>query len=163
MAYVDAYQRGWNLEQLQFEIINDLEGARKALTTHQAQVFFWEKYTTQPYVDKGEFRRIGVRPTPWACFVLAVRSELLETIPETIKAIQHIVNQSCSQMMQRKDLPQFISQQYGLKQNQAEEWLKITQWETQAKIDPTSLENVANYLKMIRMIPNEFQIKNIIY
>jgi hypothetical protein len=40
---------------------------------------------TKPLVDKGIFRRIGDCPTPWPCFVIAVRDEILEKYPEAIK------------------------------------------------------------------------------
>jgi hypothetical protein len=39
-------------------------------------------FMTKPLVDKGIFRRIGDCPTPWPCFVIAVRDEILEKYPE---------------------------------------------------------------------------------
>jgi hypothetical protein len=45
---------------------------------------------TKPLVDKGIFRR-GDRPTPWPCFVIAVREEILENI-QIIKSILNIIN-----------------------------------------------------------------------
>jgi ABC-type nitrate/sulfonate/bicarbonate transport system substrate-binding protein len=47
----------------------------------------WERFMTKPLVDKGIFRRIGDCPTPWPCFVIAVRDEILEKYPEAIKSI----------------------------------------------------------------------------
>jgi hypothetical protein len=42
----------------------------------------WERFMTKPLVDKGIFRRIADCPTPWPCFVIAVRDEVLENNPE---------------------------------------------------------------------------------
>ena len=33
---------------------------------------------TQPIVDQGIFRKITDFPSPWPCFVIAVRNEFLE-------------------------------------------------------------------------------------
>ena len=39
---------------------------------------------TKPLVDNGTFRRIADCPTPWPCFVIAVRNEVLKKHPNTI-------------------------------------------------------------------------------
>jgi ABC-type nitrate/sulfonate/bicarbonate transport system substrate-binding protein len=49
---------------------------------------------TKPLVDKGIFRRIGDCPTPWPCFVIAVRDEILEKYPEAIKSILDTINET---------------------------------------------------------------------
>ncbi len=162
MAYVNAHQQNWNLTDLKFEIINNLIGARKALKNHQADAFLWEKYTTQPFVDNGEFRRVGVCPTPWACFVLAVRNDVLEEKPEAIKAVQQVINQSCAEITQIPNLVEVISQRYQLKPKNVVEWLKLTQWEIQPNLDPKSLEDVTNYLKMLDLIQDDFAIENLL-
>ena len=59
MAMVDAQQRGWQPENVKFEIVGDLEGARRALADGRADVFMWEKFTTKHLVDSGEWRRVG--------------------------------------------------------------------------------------------------------
>ena len=56
---VDAQQRGWQPDRLKFEIVGDLEGARRALAKGSADVFMWEKFTTKHLVDHGEWRRVG--------------------------------------------------------------------------------------------------------
>ena len=52
----------------------------------------WERFMTQPLVDKGIFRRIADCPTPWPCFVIAVRNEVLENHPKVIDQILDIIN-----------------------------------------------------------------------
>jgi ABC-type nitrate/sulfonate/bicarbonate transport system substrate-binding protein len=54
----------------------------------------WERFMTKPLVDKGIFRRIGDCPTPWPCFVIAVRDEILEKYPEAIKSILNTINET---------------------------------------------------------------------
>ncbi|MEC8830784.1 MAG: ABC transporter substrate-binding protein, partial [Bacteroidota bacterium] len=71
MAYINAQNQGWDTEKLQFEIINNLDGAVENLTSGSNAYFMWEHFTTKPLVDKGIFKRVGDCPTPWPCFVVA--------------------------------------------------------------------------------------------
>eukprot|EP00292_Cryptomonas_paramecium_P013533 CAMPEP_0113663460 /NCGR_PEP_ID=MMETSP0038_2-20120614/1153_1 /TAXON_ID=2898 /ORGANISM="Cryptomonas paramecium" /LENGTH=220 /DNA_ID=CAMNT_0000578487 /DNA_START=22 /DNA_END=680 /DNA_ORIENTATION=+ /assembly_acc=CAM_ASM_000170 len=90
MAVLLAEQQGWNKENLRFEIVNNLEGAREALREKpeapaRANGFLWEKFMTKPLVDQGEFRRVGEIPTPWPCFVVAVRRPFLAQHSEAVR------------------------------------------------------------------------------
>jgi hypothetical protein len=51
----------------------------------------WERFMTKPLVDKGIFSNCRC-PTPWPCFVIAVRDEVLENNPEVIKDILSCIN-----------------------------------------------------------------------
>ena len=48
MPIVDANSKGFQLEEDQFIIIKNLEGALKSLSSNQSDVFYWEKFTTKP-------------------------------------------------------------------------------------------------------------------
>ena len=63
MAFVNAQNNGWDTSRLQFEVVNNLEGAVEALTQGSADYFMWEHFTTKPLVDQGIFRRLGDCPT----------------------------------------------------------------------------------------------------
>lgn len=85
MAYVNALQLNWKPADLSMVILNNLEGMRRGLRDNEADAFMWEKVMTQPYVDSGELRRVGICPTPWPGFVLAARTEVIENQPETLR------------------------------------------------------------------------------
>ena len=78
MAYVYAKKQGWSTEDFDFRVVANLKGAREALGYQSANLFLWEKFTTKPLVDTGELRIIDSIDTPWPCFVIAVRNEILE-------------------------------------------------------------------------------------
>ena len=100
IAYVNADNYKWDLAKQKFEVVKNLDGGRAYLADGKADYFLWEKFTTKPFVDKGEFRIIGKCPTPWPSFVVAVREELLLTHNTEIEQILKIVNESCSQVKQ---------------------------------------------------------------
>ncbi|MGB0789152.1 MAG: ABC transporter substrate-binding protein, partial [Marinirhabdus sp.] len=79
MAYVNAENQGWDTKtDLQFEVVKTLDGALQGLPEQRADYFLWEKFMTKPIVDKGVFRRIDECPSPWPCFVVAVREDFLK-------------------------------------------------------------------------------------
>ena len=55
MSIVNAQNQNWNTENLQFEIVNTIDGAVDSLTSGKADYFMWERFMTQPLVDKGIF------------------------------------------------------------------------------------------------------------
>ena len=72
MACVLAVQRGWNpAKDLKFVVAGDFKSLRDAVNSGLADAFMWETFTTKPYWDSGELRRVGDITTPWPCFMLA--------------------------------------------------------------------------------------------
>ena len=89
MAAVDARSRGVDPAHLQYEVVGSLQGARQALAEGQAAAFMWEKFTTKPLVDSGEWRRVGECVTPWPCFVVAATNTALEKFGPDLLEVLH--------------------------------------------------------------------------
>ena len=126
MAIVNAYNQGWNLEQLHFVVVETLEGGIEALQNNKADYFMWEHFTTKPYVDQGVFRRIGNCPTPWPCFVIAVRNEVLEKYPEKITQILAIINETTRGFKSIENIDEVLSKRYDQQLVDVQKWLSIT-------------------------------------
>jgi len=78
MACVQAEKLNWNpTADLNFTVVGNIEGARGALAKGEADAFMWEKFTTKPHVDSGEWRRTGECVTPWPCFVMSATNEFM--------------------------------------------------------------------------------------
>jgi len=161
MAYVNAHNQGWKTENLQFEIINTIDGAVEALTAGTADYFMWERFMTKPLVDKGIFRRIGDCPTPWPCFVIAVRNEVLETQPEIIKTILEIINQTTEDFKDIPSIDKTLSSRYNQKIEDIQEWLSLTEW-SQKSLDNKTLNNVQNQLLELSIIDKKGTFADIV-
>lgn len=151
MAYVNAKNLGWDITQLEFEVVGDMNGAVEALAAEKAGYFMWEHFTTKPLVDKGIFRRLGDCPTPWPCFVIAVRSKFLEQESAAIMTVLKTLNQITEKF---KDIPGIevaLSKRYEQKQEDILEWLKITNW-SQKQISVMEIERVQSQLKELGLI-----------
>lgn len=154
MAYVNANNQGWNTENLQFEIINTIDGAVEALTNGTADYFMWERFMTKPLVDKGIFRRIGDCPTPWPCFVIAVRNEILEKQPEIVTKILEIINNKTAIFKEIPNIDSVLASRFHQKIEDIREWLTLTNW-SQKQITEEELDSIQNQLVALKIIPNK--------
>jgi ABC-type nitrate/sulfonate/bicarbonate transport system substrate-binding protein len=151
MAYVNANNQGWKTDNLQFEIVNTIDGAVEALSNASADYFMWERFMTKPLVDKGIFRRIGDCPTPWPCFVIAVRDEILEKYPETIKRILSSINKTTKNFKDIPNIDKILAGNYKQKTEDIQEWLALTQW-SEKPLTIEMLNNVQNQLFQLKII-----------
>ncbi|MCC1485099.1 substrate-binding domain-containing protein [Winogradskyella immobilis] len=156
MAYVNAKNNNWNLKKdLNFEVIKNLDGAVKGLTDNKADYFMWEKFTTKPLVDNGTFRRIGNCPSPWPCFVIAVRNDFLETHKDEVKTILDIVNDTTIDFKNIPSIDKTISNRYDQELEDVQEWLSLTEW-SQELIDEQTLQNVQDQLFDLNIISEKW-------
>lgn len=162
MAFINAKNQDWDIQtDLKFKVIDDLEGALTGLPEGKGDYFMWEKFTTKPYVDQGIFRRVGNCPTPWPCFVIAVRNDVLENEPEAVKVILDIINAETRKFKSIPDINLLLSKRYKQKIDDVQEWLSLTQW-SQENIKATELEEVQNRLLELRLIDKKVASEKII-
>ena len=163
MAYVNADNQGWDSEKLQFEIVNTIDGAVEALTNGTADYFMWEHFMTKPLVDNGIFRRVGDCPTPWPCFVIAVREEVLNEHPNTIKQILEIINSTTQEFKEIREIEKIettLATKYHQQIDDIQEWLRLTEW-SQKPLSEKMLNKIQNQLfdlKIIDKICNSAEI-----
>ncbi|WP_439129107.1 substrate-binding domain-containing protein [Polaribacter sp.] len=148
MAIVNAYNQGWNIENLKFKVIGNLQGGIDALTNGEADYFMWEHFTTKPLVDDGTFRRIDDCPTPWPCFVIAVRNEILENNFNEVKKVLDIINAETSDFKNLKNIDKILAKRYVQQLEDIQKWLKITEWNDGKPITKNLVTRIQN--KMIR-------------
>tara|TARA_R110000868_G_scaffold145181_1_gene365091 strand:+ start:10308 stop:11156 length:849 start_codon:yes stop_codon:yes gene_type:complete len=161
MAYVLAKKEGWNTEKLQFEVINNLDGAVKALTDKSADYFMWERFTTKPLVDNGTFRRITDCPTPWPCFVIAVTDKFVAENGRILKHILEVINIYTHEFKSIPSINKTLANAYSQKVEDINEWLSITQW-SQSKMTYATLENVQTTLLDLNLIATKIKPKGIL-
>jgi ABC-type nitrate/sulfonate/bicarbonate transport system substrate-binding protein len=151
MAIVHADSQNWNSKNLDFEIVNTLEGAIKALSTGDADYFMWEKFMTKPIVDAGIFRRIGECPTPWPCFVIAVREEFLSDNDAAIKKFLEIINTKTKSIKLIENIGNIFTERYNLQQEDCAAWLSETVW-SQRNISENELRDIQTQLFDLQII-----------
>ena len=124
MALVAARQR--KAPDPEFVVVGDLQGARKALENKDADLFMWEKFTTKPLVDSGEWSRVAEVPTPWPCFAVVCTPEVARSRRDEVSEVLGSVYEKASRISE-KDV-EAIAADYSLKPDDVAEWLTGVKW-----------------------------------
>ena len=161
MSIVNAKNQGWNIEDLEFEIVNTIDGAVESLTSRKSDYFMWERFMTKPLVDARVFRKIADCPTPWPCFVIAVRNEFIEKHSNYIKKILKIINEKTSKFKQIQNIDKILSKKYNLKIEDIKEWLSITEW-SQENLNQETLNKIQNQLFDLKIIDKKSTFASIV-
>lgn len=163
MSYLLATREGWNPKDLDFEIINNLDGAINSFKETKIKAFLWEKYTTKPLVDRGLFKRVGEIPTPWPCFVIVASEEMVKHKPDLLQKIQmkiYSLNKAILDDKQSFVLP--ISRAYGLDSEDVQEWIKQTIWAVEAEVPSQEIDTTLDTLMGLGLIEKKVAIGEII-
>ena len=161
MAIVNAQNQGWAVDSLKFEIVNTIDGAVKSLTSQKSDYFMWEQFMTKPLVDQGVFRRIAECPTPWPCFVIAVRDEILKKYPNTVSQILEIINLKTQSFKQISNIETIIAEKYHLNSKDVNLWLTLTQW-SQSHLSEEMLNKIQNQLVTLKIIDKKVTFTELI-
>lgn len=161
MACVHAEQQGWDAQNLSFEIVHTIDGAVDALTQETADYFMWEHFMTKPLVDQGIFRHLGDCPTPWPCFVMAVREEVLQNYSSVISQTLSIINEQTQKFKSQPNLQFTLAEKYHQKSEDISQWLSLTEW-SQKNISPEVLNQVQNQLWALGLIDKKGTFADIV-
>ncbi len=163
ISIVNANSKGQSMSADQFTIINNIDGALVSLNALETDVFYWEKYTTKPYVDAGQIRRIGEYLTPWPCFVIAASDNILEQSPEAVDKLLDIIQESCQQFMQDNTMIPLTSKRYEQKLPDIERWYHSTEWAADSWISDKMIKSVIFHLHAANIISKEQTIPELIW
>lgn len=156
MSFVMAYQNQLKAEKLNFNVVGDVYGGLWALENREAQVFLWEKFTTQPYIDQKKCRRVGEVYTPWPSFVIAARNDIIENHPKELARVLEIIQKRAIKVKQSENTAEIISWRYNLDLHQVRSWLSQTEWKGKEANMPEILEKVVTYLAELNLLsPSE--------
>lgn len=147
IAILDVATRGWRTGDLSFVVVNNLDGARRALATGDADVFLWERHTTQPLVDSGEFRRVAEREVPWPAFVVSVRRDVLDSSRNELKTVLKVVARCAANLKRRKNAAALIADTYGIQIGDVKRWLCSVRWSGSFRRPASALQRAAKALE----------------
>lgn len=161
MSFVMADQQGWDTKALEFEIVHHLQGAVDKLTQDNAHYFLWEQWMTKPLVDKEVFRKIGTLPTPWPCFVIAVRKDFLTENSAAIQSMLEVINTTTEEFACIPSMDRTIAARYELPLEDVKAWLHKTQWSSDV-ISKKQYQTVVDYLLKLQLISSSKNYEELI-
>jgi hypothetical protein len=137
MSRMLARERGWELDDDRFVVVQDLAGALAALPAGDAEVFLWNKSMTQPHVDDGTLSRVGVIPTPWPAFCVAARADLVAERGPLLRDLRAACCRRGRQLMGDPTLADLVVRRYGLATAEATEWAGQVRWSDPSDVTDT--------------------------
>ena len=161
MAYVNAANRGWITSALEFNVVGTLDAAVEALEGGLADYFLWERFTTQPLVDRGIFRRLDICPTPWPCFVVACNRDFYQSQPGLVKHVLDIVNRYTQEFRDIPSIDRTLANRYGQQVEAIREWLQVTGW-SQEQISENVIDLVADTLLNLNLLKKSIPTAEIV-
>ncbi len=163
MAIVDAVSREHHLNEDQFIKVGNLDGALASLESGETAVFYWEKYTTKPYVDAGRLRRIGEFLTPWPCFVVAATEDILQREPKAVIRMLRTMHDACDRFMQDDQAPARVAKRYGLQARDAEAWYHRTEWAIHGWVSDKMMASVVYHLREAGIVPQDQEAQGLVW
>ncbi|MGI9601105.1 MAG: ABC transporter substrate-binding protein, partial [Acidimicrobiales bacterium] len=154
MAHVLGDRLGFTVADDRFVEVGDLDGARRAIGNGEAELFLWDRFMTAPLVTSGEFGRIGVQPTPWPAFVVAVHNDvlaggrsvevanLLDTAAEAAATFCEDPDAAVAQVVDA----------HGLSETDARDWFDATEFDEGEPADEDDMVEIAEQLVELGLI-----------
>lgn len=128
MSLALALSRGWPVAALRFVVVDDMDGAIAAFREGRADVFLWERFTTEPQVEAGRFRRLDDFVSPWPAWTLCARRDIWDKRRGTILQLFAEVTGAARRLMQSQSRVSLIAGRYGLREAAVAAWLGRTEW-----------------------------------
>ena len=116
---------------------------------------------TKPLVDNGTFRRIADCPTPWPCFVIAVREAFVSEHQDALKIMLEIINAKTQIFKQITGISSQLAAAFNQKEADIKQWLSMTEW-SQQPLDEDMLNKVQNQLLDLKLIDKKVTFTEIV-
>lgn len=153
MSRVMAEEHGWTLTDDSWVVVGGLEGALTALPEGQAEVFLWNMSMTQPHVDDGTFKRVGIFPTPWPSFAIAANNTFLQDHPGLAETVAEIALSRAGELELDEGAAAIVAQRYGLEVRGALEWMTQVDWTAPGTpLDQDMINAVTNRMRQLGRI-----------
>lgn len=161
MALVHAHQSGWDPDELDFVLVKNFEGARESFANGESDAFMWEKYTTKPTVDSGEWRRLTEVRTEWPCFTMLGAPWLFEQHAEELSSLMFLIRRALY-LLTREQLMEYLAQNYQIQAEDIAQWYTQTEWLIRPEIQLQTLDKVQLRLKQAGVIQESVPAEDLV-
>lgn len=153
MVRVLASERGWPIPK--FVPCGDFTGLRNAVNQGDIDAFLWEHFTTKPFADAQKVSIIDDVPTPWGCFVVAVR-ENCSNVSEIRNITDSFLN-TAKEYIRGGFHVRAIAEKHGMIETDAREWAESVEYSSpgQYRLAEKELNLVRNALLSAGVISDQ--------
>jgi len=150
MAFVMAERDGWKIAP-RFSEAGGLEDLVKSVTGGKSNVFLWETMMLRSAVRAGKLRELGLLPTPWPCFHIAVTDEYLEREPEVVNRLVQCLTATASHWQYQPVAVADVMAKCDITEAEAKQWLSGVKFSTNGTVSDAALDLVLATLKRLQL------------
>ena len=163
MPIVNAMMEDQQINHDQFVEVKDINGGIDALNAGDADVFYWEKFTTKPYLEKGKLQKIDEFISPWPCFMIAATNQIIALDPILVSKVLKVIHKANQHFMDLEDAPKLVAKKYHLNAKDAERWYHATEWSVNGWVSNKMLEGVLYSLREAKIVGADSSTQGIIW
>ena len=142
MAKVLLNEKKVNYSDQNMLEVGSLEGGLKAVNEKKADIFLWEKFTTQPFLNEYKLKSIGEVLTPWPPFSLASTLEYFEENKSLIEEILAEVRKQIDTIKNDSTITAEFLKRWNIAPENAQNWLSEIKWNNQIPVSNVKLASV---------------------
>ncbi|HLP50420.1 MAG TPA: ABC transporter substrate-binding protein [Chitinophagales bacterium] len=161
MAMIHAEQRGEKVNPEDLVEVKSLDGAIESLTKGETQIFYWEKYMTKAFVEKGLLRMIGEFNAPWSSMLVIASDDALEHKREEINTVLEVINEQSANFVFSPESVKLLCDRFKLSEADAYTWLLSTVWSSDYSIRVRGLENAKQALLKIGSVTADLNVEDL--
>jgi len=161
MALIHAEQRGEKISGEDLIEIKSIDGAMSSLSKNETQFFYWEKYTTKPFVEDGTVRMVGEFSAPWSSFLIVARDNVLQTKRSAIQKILKVINEESAHFVSSPQTVRLLQERFKLSEADAYTWLLSTVWSSDYTVRLRGLENAKQALLKIGSVSADLNVEDL--
>ena len=155
MAIVhSASQKGSQLPK--FKIVNNMDGAAKAMEAREIDVFLWDIATADKYSRSGVWHVIGEVCGDWPSFVFVVRENTERSeLDRMVKIFESLGNAAKSLKNGQNESVKYLCETHGITQIQSENFLKQISWNCKPELSRKVIKTVVDSLRVSGIVSDD--------
>jgi sulfonate transport system substrate-binding protein len=139
------------------DLINSLEEG-------ETDTFMWERFMLRPAVTEKRVKYIGYTVTPWPCFMIATRKDVIENRPDELEEFLVSVRKSCLEFKSDAEKSKkLISESCSLSEEDANTWFNEVEFSKDGSVDKQELEKIMDTLCDSGVIKEKISVNDLIY
>lgn len=163
MAYLVAKQNKWDLEHLKFSVKGGLEDLLHGIEDNSTDSFLWEKFMLKPYVIDKKLKYVGNIVTPWPCFCIAIRDDVLEKYSKELKNFLLAIQEACLHFkVERLESLEMIQKKCKLDQEDSSTWFSTVEFSNDGSLSKKMLLNTMDILEQSGVIKKKVSIDELV-
>lgn len=150
-ALLNAKKNGWDISQLEYEVVDNLEGAVQAIEERRADYFLWDSFRVSQFISEKRIKKLTDFQVSWPSLVIVVRNSILKFDYADLRKLFIVLNKTTSGLQETPEIENQIATKYNLQQEDVKQWLNAIKW-SQEQLSEEKLDQVQQQLLELSLI-----------